>query len=232
MNTSNSSCDINANKSSCCCASESKTETIDLKSHWNKAYSNNPENKLGWFETDLSPMFQLILKSEIQKNASIINIGAGSTTLADELISQGFTNIIATDISDVALQNLSKRVDSSYLKTIADDLTNPSELLKIEKVDLWIDRAVLHFFIEEKDQETYFNLLKEKVNLNGFVILAEFNLQGATKCSGLTVKRYNAEMFQEKLGADFKLIESFDYTYSMPSGDEREYVYSLFQKTK
>ncbi len=230
MESSYSSCSINADKSSCC-SSESKPEAKDLKSHWNKAYSNNPENKLGWFETDLSPMFQLISKSALQKNASIINIGAGSTTLVDELISQDFTNIIATDISDVALQNLSNRVNTTHLKTIVDDLTNPSELSKIEKVDVWIDRAVLHFFTEEKDQETYFNLLKEKVNLNGFVILAQFNLQGATKCSGLTVKRYNAEMFQEKLGTDFKLIESFDYTYSMPSGDEREYVYSLFQKT-
>ena len=67
-------------------------------------------------------------------------------------------------------------------------------------------------FLLKKDQNTYFNLLKEKVKINGFVILAQFNLQGATKCSGLDVKRYNTQMLQEKLGSNFKLLNHFDYT--------------------
>ncbi len=229
MENTNSSCDINA-KNSCCCSSEETTSTVDLKAHWNKAYTNNPEEKLGWFETDLSPMFQLINQINLQKNASIINIGAGSTTLIDELIKQEYSNIIATDISDVALKNLEERVGTHKIKTIVDDLTKPSELTKIDKVDLWIDRAVLHFFTETKDQDTYFDLLKSKIKDSGYVILAEFSLQGATKCSGLDVHRYDEKMLLEKLGSDFQLIEAFHFTYTMPSGDPRDYIYTLFRK--
>ena len=229
METSNTSCSINAK--SPCCSSEKKPETIDFKSHWNKAYTNSPEEKLGWFEIDLSPMFQLINKTKLPKNASIINIGAGSTRLIDELIQQDYSNIIATDISEIALKNLEIRVGKSNVKIIVDDLTNPSDLTKIDNVDLWIDRAVLHFFTETKDQETYFNLLKSKVKDNGYVILAEFSLQGAAKCSGLDVHRYDEKMLSEKLGSNFQLIEAFHYSYTMPSGDLRDYIYTLFKKT-
>ena len=225
-----SSCTINEKKTSCSTSKET-TSSVKLKSHWDKAYTNNPVEKLGWFETDLSPMFQLIKKSEVPKEATIINIGAGSTVLIDELLNQGYNHLIASDISEVALKNLESRVGNKSVEFIVDDLLNSEKLSKIDSVDLWIDRAVLHFFTEEKDQDTYFKLLKSKINLNGFVILAEFNLQSAKKCSGLDVFQYDAEMLQNKLGGDFKLIESFDYTYIMPSGDEREYVYTLFKKT-
>ncbi len=204
--------------------------TKDLKSHWDNAYTKSPEDKLGWFETDLSPMLQLINNSGVKKNARIINIGAGSTTLIDELIRQEFTNIIATDISKVALKNLENRVDNKNIVFIVDDLLNSEKINTINRVDLWIDRAVLHFFTEEKDQETYFDLLKNTISDNGYVILAQFSLQGATKCSGLDIHRYDQKMLSEKLGKDFQQIEAFHYTYTMPSGDLRDYIYMLFKK--
>ena len=48
---------------------------------------------------------------------------------------------------------------------------------------------MLHFFVEEEDQNAYFRLLKELVKEGGHVIIAVFNLQGAEKCSGLPVFR-------------------------------------------
>ena len=219
------SCDITA-KSSCCSAPTPKN--VDYKSHWDAAYSNSPNEKLGWYETDLSPMMKLIDESGISKSAAILNIGAGSTVLIDELVKQDYTHLLATDISSVALSALENRVESEHVNYIVDDLTEPTTLKNIPPVDLWIDRAVLHFFTDEKDQNTYFDLLKSKVKKGGFVILAEFGLGGAKKCSGLDVHRYCNVEFQEKLGVEFKRLNSFDYTYTMPSGDLREYIYSLF----
>jgi hypothetical protein len=37
-------------------------------------------------------------------------------------------------------------------------------------------------------------------------------------------------MLQEKLGGDFELIEAFDYCYTMPMGETRKYVYTLFKR--
>ena len=221
------SCDITA-KNSCCSTPNPTPKVVDFKVHWDKAYSNSTNEKLGWFETDLSPMLKLIEQSGVSKASKIINIGAGNTVLIDELVKQNFSQLLATDISPVALTNLENRINSNHVQYIVDDLTQPSKLNKSSEVDLWIDRAVLHFFTETKDQNTYFDLLKRKVKKGGFVILAEFGLGGAKKCSGLDVKRYSNEEFQAKLGQEFEQVNSFNYNYTMPSGDLREYIYTLF----
>lgn len=226
---SKNSCSLD-DKGKSCCSSSSKTAMVDLGKHWDNAYANNQEEKLGWFETDLQPMLQLIDKTALDKSAKILNAGAGSTTLIDDLISKNYTNIIATDISKVALDNLADRVGKENITCIVDDLTNPTKLNSISPIDLWIDRAVLHFFIDKNDQNTYFDLIRNKVKKDGFVILAEFSLDGAKKCSGLDVKQYSKEILQEQLGSGFELIDSFDYNYTMPSGANRPYVYTLFRK--
>ncbi|MFK5880223.1 MAG: class I SAM-dependent methyltransferase [Flavobacteriaceae bacterium] len=223
------SCNISDKGKSCCSVPE-ENKIENLSTHWDNAYNNSPEEKLGWFETDLSPMLQLINKTGLGKSATILNAGAGSTTLIDALVKNKFSNIIATDLSKVALNNLSSRVGKGNVTCIVDDLTNPIKLNTISPVDLWIDRAVLHFFTDEKDQKSYFDLINQKVTKGGFVILAEFSLEGAQKCSGLDVKRYSKETLSEKLGADFELIDSFDFIYQMPSGAERPYIYTLFRK--
>ncbi len=223
------SCNID-DRGSSCCSQQPQKEEINFKDHWDKAYTNSPEEKLGWYETDLSPTLSLVSKAGLKKSARILNVGAGNTTLIDELLAIGYSDLIATDLSEVALNKLENRVGERKVECIVDDLTKPNSLYKISPVDLWIDRAVLHFFTEKKDQDVYFNLLKSSVKINGFVLLSEFNLNGAKVCSGLPVHRYSKDMIANKLGADFELIDSFNHTYIMPSGDERPYVYTLFKK--
>ena len=113
---------------------------------------------------------------------------------------------------------------------IADDLTSPDKLNSLDQVDLWHDRAVLHFFNEAAEQLSYFNLIRKLVKVDGYVIIAAFNLDGAEKCSGLPVFRYDQTMLQNQLGEGFSLLKAFDYTYITPSGNTREYIYTLFQR--
>ena len=209
-----------------------EVKIMNYKEHWNKAYERVSADQLGWYEKDVSPTMQLIKKAGIGPNSRLLSVGAGSTTLIDTLLEHGYDNLLATDISDVALQGLQTRIGNLHNKVewIVDDLTNATLLNDIQPVDLWIDRAVLHFFVEEDDQKKYFRLLRNLVHKYGYVILAEFNLDSADKCSGLPVHRYNTEMLQNKLGENFNLITNFDYDYTMPSGDSRTYVYTLFQR--
>jgi len=201
-----------------------------MKDHWNNTYSTNTTKKLGWFETDLSPTIDLIENTGLKKADLILNVGAGNTTLIDKLLDLGYNNLIATDISDISIGKLEERVGKDKIQCIVDDLINPQKLNQIAPVKLWIDRAVLHFFTEDKDQNTYFNLLRTTVVKNGFVILAEYNLNSASKCAGLPVHRYSKEMLVKKLEPNFILLESFEYIFTMPSGDKRPYIYTLFKK--
>jgi len=207
-------------------------KTKHLEEYWQHIYKDADVTKLGWYENESTPNLQLIEKCNVVKDAMILNVGAGSTTLIDSLLEKGYTNLIANDISSDALSRIKGRIEDKQksIQWIVDDLVNAKELKNLPQVDIWNDRAVLHFFVEEKDQNAYFKLLNEKVKKNGFVILAVFNLEGAKMCSGLPVKRYNAEMLQEKLGDAYILKHSFNHIYTMPNGEDRNYVYALFQR--
>ncbi|HKJ06187.1 MAG TPA: methyltransferase domain-containing protein [Flavobacteriaceae bacterium] len=206
---------------------------IDYQKHWNAAYLKTPVANLGWYEENPTPSLELIEMCNLDKNAQLFNAGAGATTLINKLIKKGYKNIIVNDIAANALADLKESIpdkNKSTINFIVDDLTNPTQLSKLKNIDLWHDRAVLHFFVEENQRQTYFNLVKQAVKVNGYVILAQFNLDGAKKCCGLDVYNYNKEMLQNYLGTNFKLLKAFDYTYTQPSGNTREYVYTLFKK--
>ncbi|PQJ82324.1 class I SAM-dependent methyltransferase [Polaribacter glomeratus] len=215
------------NKSDC----EIKETALDFKKHWNEAYLNNKTEKLGWFEDKSEQTLTLINEAKLSKDALILNVGAGSSTLIDTLLADGFSNIIANDLSEEALESLKNRVgENDKVKFIVDDLLNPSKLNKIKNIDLWNDRAVLHFFLKEGEIKAYFKLLKKVLKANGFVVIAVFAKNGAEKCCGLSVKRYDIEMLKNELGTDFELKNSFNYTFVNPFGGERPYIYALFQR--
>jgi SAM-dependent methyltransferase len=206
---------------------------MNYKEHWNSVYDSKTDEQLGWYEVVPEKTMQLIEDCNLKSNATILNVGAGTTILIDELLKKGFTNIIANDLSESALKNLKHRIKSDFnynLECIVDDLTQPTSLQKLTHIDLWIDRAVLHFFLKEEEQQAYFELIKKVVAKNGFVLIAVFALDGAEKCSGLPLQRYDVNMLQQKLGDNFKLIDSFNYTFINPFGGERPYVYTLFQR--
>lgn len=203
-----------------------------LKEHWETAYKKNPTEKLGWFEESSKETIELLEKSGVVKDAKILNVGVGSSMLIDELVNKGYSQLIANDLSEKALNDIKNRLgeNASKVTFIADDIINPTQLQGLEEVTVWNDRAVLHFFLKEEEQDAYFNLLKKVVKASGFVIIAVFALDGAEKCCGLPLQRYDTEMLQEKLGKDFELVETFNHTFINPYGGERPYVYTLFQR--
>ena len=207
--------------------------TASLKDHWNKKYTNTPITQLGWYESKSQPSLQLIENCAISKDSVIVDIGSGVSTLIENLLELGYQNLYVVDISDVALEKakaLLNQEQAAQVHWIVDDITNPSNTLQIQNVKVWHDRAVFHFLTEEQHRQTYLSLLQKIVMPGGFVIMAAFAMNGATMCSGLPVQRYSAEGLSEFFGDGFKLIESLDYTYRMPSGDLRPYVYTRFQK--
>jgi len=205
-----------------------------MKEHWNRVYSSKEVNNLSWYEKTPEPSIKLLSRCHINKDESILDVGAGASTFIDYLIDQGFKNIIAADISEIALNKLKERLGkekTSSVRWIVDDITQPIHINNLEDIAVWHDRAVLHFLLEEHQQRMYLSTLKKVIKKGGYVIIAAFSLKGAKKCSGLNVKNYDQNMLAEFLGEDFSLLEYFDYTYFMPSGEQRPYIYTLFQRS-
>ncbi len=204
----------------------------NFKSHWDKAYENTHREELGWYEDNPEQTFYLINKCHLSKDSLVFSVGAGSSVLIEMLSEKGYRNILVNDISSTAIQNLKKELTrTKNINFIVDDLTEPKDLKHIDMIDLWHDRAVLHFFTDENQKKNYFNLLKRKVRSGGYVIFSEFAVGGAKKCCGLEVVNYDENMFKEGLGDSFILLESFNFIYEHPSnGNKRKYIYTLFRR--
>jgi cyclopropane fatty-acyl-phospholipid synthase-like methyltransferase len=204
-----------------------------MKEHWDEIYEALDADELTWYEEIPEASIKLLSKCNITKDESILDVGAGASMLVDYLINQGFSNIIATDISEIALDKLKERLGkekASLVRWIVDDITKPIHIRNLRDIAVWHDRAVLHFLLEESQQRMYLSTLKKVIKKGGYVIIAAFSLKGAKKCSGLDVKNYDQNMLAKFLGEDFSMLEYFDYTHYMPSGEPRQYIYTLFQK--
>jgi len=205
------------------------------KEHWDEIYTWLETDELGWYEEVPEPSIKLLSKCHINKDEPILDIGAGTSTFVDYLVDQGFKNVVAVDISERALNKLKERLGkekASMVRWIVDDITQPTHVQDLRDIAVWHDRALLHFLLEESQQHTYLSLLKKVVEKDGYVIIAAFSLRGAKKCSGLDIKNYDKNMLSKFLGKDFTLLEYFDHTHYMPSGEPRPYIYALFQRNQ
>jgi len=202
----------------------------NLNNHWDDIYINTDEDKLGWFEDDLTQTLKYLNFTTLEKNSTIFLPGVGNSKIVDILVEKNYYLII-NDISKKALENTFLRniKHKNNLNKFYHNLSTPFPN-DINNIDLWIDRAVLHFLIKEEDIQIYFNNLKKTVKNNGYVLFAEFAENGAISCAGLDVKRYSINIFVEYLGREFKLIKQEQYTYINPNGLKRPYIYALFKK--
>jgi len=203
-----------------------------MKDHWNQLYASRPVPQLGWYEAAPEPSLRLLDRCTLAPDDPLLDVGAGASTLIDAWLERGFRNVIAADISQVALAKLKERLGPAAARVhwLVDDVTGPAELHTLRKVALWHDRALLHFMLQETQRQAYWNCLLQVLRPGGYVILAAFAKHGAQRCSGLDLLNYDVEMLGEFLGPAFHLIDSFDYLYHMPSGDPRPFTYACFQR--
>ena len=89
---------------------------------------------------------------------------------------------------------------------------------------LWHDRAVFHFLIEQREREAYRSVAASAVEPGGILIVATFAPEGPDKCAGLEVRRYDVAALADEFAPDFDLIEGRSLTPVGEAGDQRPYV--------
>jgi SAM-dependent methyltransferase len=196
-------------------------------SHWDSIFTNQADQELGWFETELAQSKKMIAKAKLSKGDHIFIPGVGTSTIADHLISKKF-NLSVNDISSKALEKFRQRTGNSLIEYFHQDIAKPIKLLN--KVDLWFDRAVLHFLISDYAITGYFNNIRDNVKSGGYVMLAEFSIGGAQQCAGLPVHPYCESEMGMRLGKDFSLKYSENFIFTNTYHDEKPYIYAVFQR--
>jgi ubiquinone/menaquinone biosynthesis C-methylase UbiE len=203
---------------------------MEPKAHWDNLYSALHPEKLGWYEPHLRVSLDMISAARIDREARIIDIGGGASTLVDDLLARGFEHITVLDLSQAALSLARARLGEQAGKVwwLAADITSAS--LPPNHFDLWHDRAVFHFLKNGVDRENYIKTMRRSVTAHGHIVIGTFSLQAPPKCSGLEVQRYSLELLHRELGEDLELREHKYDAHMTPGGVEQTYVYCRFQK--
>lgn len=200
-----------------------------LSEHWNRIFKKTVDKKLGWYENDFSQILKFLYLIPNLENSKIFIPGVGTSNLIDVLLKFS-DKLILNDLSSEAIKKTKNKYNNKThnIKWLCQDISFALPP-KINNIDIWIDRAVLHFLTDENRIKQYFRNVNTAVKSGGYVIFVEFSKNGAVRCAGLDVRRYDISDFEKKLTA-FELIASEEYIYINPKGKPKPYIYTLFKK--
>jgi ubiquinone/menaquinone biosynthesis C-methylase UbiE len=195
------------------------------KDHWEKVYTTKATSAVSWFQPHADLSLGLIVATGVGRDASIIDVGGGASTLADDLLANGFTNVSVLDLSAAALAAARERLGSraADVRWIEADITGAD--LPANQYDVWHDRAVFHFLTSPEDRAAYVKTVFRSVKPGGYVIVATFAEDGPDHCSGLPVMRYRAGELHAEFGESFTLLDHRKEAHHTPSGTVQQFVY-------
>src|SRR5690349_8479541 len=98
---------------------------MDRKSHWENIYTTKAFNQVSWYREHLDSSLKMIIGTRVSKDAAVIDIGGGSSTLVDDLLARGFVDVTVLDISGQALKVAKDRLGprSGDVEWIESDVT-------------------------------------------------------------------------------------------------------------
>jgi SAM-dependent methyltransferase len=204
---------------------EEKPNEPDPQQHWEHVYSAKSAAERSWYRPHLEASLTLIRRAARDLSTPILDVGAGESTLVDDLLAAGYNDISVLDISSQALAHTRARLGPSGTKITwlrGDILTAP---LHSHHYGLWHDRAVFHFLTSPADRAAYVEQVTRTLRPGGHVILATFAPNGPIRCSGLPVQRHDADSILREFGPRFRLESTTTQLHTTPSGATQPFVY-------
>lgn len=199
------------------------------REHWDNVYDTKSFTEVSWFQPRPERSLQLIERAAVDLDDAIIDVGGGASTFVDHVLDDGFTDITVLDIAGKAFKQSRRRLGARAdgVEWIVFDVTayQPTRTWQ-----LWHDRAVLHFLIDEQDRTRYVDVLETALAPGGHVVLATFGPEGPLKCSGLEIRRYSIDMVEELLGPGFELQCHELENHETPTGLTQQFLYSCWTR--
>ena len=202
----------------------------DRQQHWQDVYAQCGEQQTSWFRPHLDLSLDWIDGLGLDKDAPIIDVGGGRSTLVDDLLARGFTDLSVLDLSGEALEQSAARLGAraQSIHWLNCDLLEAA--LAEAHYCLWHDRAVFHFLTDEAAQSTYVALASRSLRPGGYLLLATFAEDGPEKCSGLPVCRYNAQTLAARFGDGFETVGRRGEQHRTPFDREQSFTYLLLRR--
>ncbi|MGK0149622.1 class I SAM-dependent methyltransferase [Pseudomonas putida] len=200
------------------------------KTHWERVYTEKSADTVSWYQEHAASSVALVQRTGVTTTSAIIDVGGGASTLVDDLLKEGFSDITVLDLSAASLKVAQDRLgtQATAVQWLEADITRIS--LPAHRFDLWHDRAVFHFLTEDIDRDRYLEALNRAVKPGGFVIVGTFAEDGPERCSGLPVKRYNIEDLHATFGVEYELLGHAKEDHHTPFGTVQKFIYCYCRK--
>ena len=96
---------------------------------------------------------------------------------------------------------------------------------------LWHDRAVFHFLVRAADRRRYLAEMRRVLAPGAGVVMATFGPRGPRRCSGLPVRRYDADALAAQLGPEFTPVGARIELHRTPAGRTQQFLFAAFRRT-
>lgn len=202
----------------------------ERSSHWEAIFTKKSSTEVSWYQPHLTVSLRLIRTAVPSLDASIIDVGGGDSTLADDLLDDGYKQVSVLDISEAALARSRERLGdrAGKVQWIQTDITTAE--LPGHFFDLWHDRAMFHFLTGPALRDAYVHACRMALKPGGTLILATFAPDGPDRCSSLPTMRYGATELAKVFGSDFQFIETVPERHTTPGGGIQSFIYAVLKK--
>jgi len=197
----------------------------NAQQYWDRIYQTKQPDQVSWYAAHLNRSLGLITAAAPDTNARVIDVGAGESTLVDDLLERGYSAVSVLDLSEAALAVTKARLHSraAQVTWYVGDVTRTA--LPEGAFDVWHDRAVFHFLVDPADRAAYVAQVMRSVKPGGHVIVATFGPAGPLSCSGLDTVRYSADELHGQFGTQFRLLDHSTEEHVTPWGAMQQFTY-------
>ncbi|TPW08307.1 MAG: type 12 methyltransferase [bacterium] len=198
---------------------------MGLREHWESIYGKKSAQGVSWYTPHLAQSLAMVRSANLPADAPIIDVGGGASTLVDDLLDLGYTDLTVLDLSSAAIDAARHRLGAraSGVQWLVGDITTIE--LESARYEFWHDRAVFHFLVEESDRRRYVRAVRHALRPNGHIVVATFAPDGPSQCSGLDVRRYDSAGLTAEFGTEFSRVSSVQEIHVTPWGSEQSFLY-------
>lgn len=199
--------------------------------HCDTIYRQKAPDQVSWYRHHLEKSLQWIQEAAPDREAAIIDVGGGESTLVDDLLGLRYRHLCVLDISREAIQVTQQRLGlaADNVEWRVADITQAD--LPEQHHTAWHDLAVFHFLVEPKQRTAYIRQVLRSLAPDGHLVIATFGPSGPRQCSGLDVVRYDTSALCKQLGPRFALVSDTIEAHVIPSGRHQQFLYAHFKLT-
>ena len=199
----------------------------ERRAHWDGVYATRATDQVSWYQPRPGTSLELIARTGLGPGSSVIDVGGGASRLVDALLEAGHARVAVLDIAEAALERARARLGgrADRVEWVAADVTT---FRPERRFDIWHDRALFHFLVQERDRLAYREALGSALRPGGQAIIGTFALDGPDRCSNLPVQRYDAAGLSRELGPGYRLLETLGEDHVTPAGTVQRFQFCRF----